>query len=171
MLTIFEIEHLEKAITSRRMYESKVTFSEIARRLDVHPSTARRLAEKAGAVVSNRDDQQERNESDTKQCRSCMQWKNKSEFYKRSGGKVGQVFSYCKRCDSNRATAAGKRSRIQKRMQKESIARERFRHNSQTRRLLIDAMTFIERIRPESAIIDEIMSHIGVGKRLFGDDS
>lgn len=100
-----------------------------------------------------------------------MQWKSKSEFYKRTGAKVGQVYSYCKRCDSNRATAAGKRSRIQKRMQKESIARERFRHNSQTRKLLIDAMRFIERLRPDAAIIDEIMSHMNVGKRLFGDDS
>lgn len=170
MTTEYQAARLQRAATARKMYESKVTFAEIARRLKVHPSTARRLAEKAGVVVRNRDEIEAARNSSTKQCKLCNEWKDKSNFYHRSDDPT-RHYSYCKSCDSARSTEVTRRSRMQKRQQAETIDRERRRFNSISRKLLLDAVYFLETKYPDATIVSEILAHLSVGKKLFGDDT
>lgn len=165
--TPLQRERAAKAQRARELYEGGMSFADVGKRLGMHEVNARRLAKRAGAMMRKRWDPDNGVKGGEKQCPICEKWKPVKEFYQRSDGKP---YSYCKPCDKARAVETSKRSRDAQRRAKETRARERRRHNSQTRKLLLDAMRVIAEEYPEHEMVHEIEAHMRVGRRLFGDE-
>lgn len=168
--TKLEAERHALKLRAKEMYLSGVNTPQIAEELGRYNTTIGVWLKEMGVTMRKRWQGAPAVVDGMKKCNDCGQSlkATRENFYFNKEENTPRP--YCKPCDKLRATKTQRRSRRAKVEAESKRKRERMRHNAQSRQLLLDAANHIATVQhPDVDLVQEILAHIAVGKKLFHD--
>jgi len=170
-LTQLEVERESIKVESKTLYLNGKSTTEISEVVGKSPSVIARYLKEQGVKMRKRWDRGHGiREDGKKQCPLCSIWKDATDqnFYWIKASK--RLSSYCKPCDCATAIENSRKARKVRKDAADNRKRERMRHNAQSRLLLEEAANYIGATQSiDLDIVQEIKSHLSIGKKLFHD--